>query len=258
MANIYPLTSNDTGVLAQLFDPESAPRAGILVDALLPSDPNIKDVAILSQIKKLERSIIVEIEATLKETQLSSRRKRTLENAYAKMSSLVERYPTSASVLNNRAQLFRLQYGDDVLVPRISSDITELASAALADLTTAIQLLSPSSPQAAISPAQCQTLAQAHTQRGALYHAASKTLALYEPQQAPPPPLGTVCVKAVAGWTALDFQEAASQDFFLGGRYGNEIGKGLAVHTNPTAKLCGQIVQEAMKREFAPLSPAPL
>ena len=50
----------------------------------------------------------------------------------------------------------------------------------------------------------------------------------------------------------IDFEEAASRDFALGGRYGNEIAKGLAVSTNPTAKLCGQMVREAMKKEYGP------
>jgi hypothetical protein len=46
----------------------------------------------------------------------------------------------------------------------------------------------------------------------------------------------------------------ASRDFMLGGRYGNQIAKALAVATNPTAKLCGSIVQEAMSKEFGDLA----
>jgi hypothetical protein len=37
----------------------------------------------------------------------------------------------------------------------------------------------------------------------------------------------------------------------MGGRYGNEIAKALAVSTNPTAKLCGEMVREAMRKEYA-------
>lgn len=36
----------------------------------------------------------------------------------------------------------------------------------------------------------------------------------------------------------------------MGGRYGNEVAKALAVASNPTAKLCGAIVKEAMRKEF--------
>jgi hypothetical protein len=51
-------------------------------------------------------------------------------------------------------------------------------------------------------------------------------------------------------WTRFEFEEAASRDFAMGGRYGNEVAKGLAVSTNPTAKLCGRIVREAIKKEY--------
>lgn len=51
-------------------------------------------------------------------------------------------------------------------------------------------------------------------------------------------------------WTVEDLEELASRDFMMGGRYGNEIARGLAVATNPTAKLCGSIVREAMRKEF--------
>jgi len=54
-----------------------------------------------------------------------------------------------------------------------------------------------------------------------------------------------------AQWTAVDFEENASRDFMMGGKFGNEIAKALAVSTNPTAKLCGDMVREAMRKEYA-------
>jgi hypothetical protein len=48
----------------------------------------------------------------------------------------------------------------------------------------------------------------------------------------------------------LDFEENASRDFVMGGRYGNQIAGKLAVGANPTAKLCGEMVREALRREF--------
>lgn len=36
----------------------------------------------------------------------------------------------------------------------------------------------------------------------------------------------------------------------MGGRYGNPIAKALAVATNPTAKLCGEMVKEAMRKDY--------
>lgn len=96
-----------------------------------------------------------------------------------------------------------------------------------------------------MSPHAAKTLSMAHTQRAALYHHTSKMLAKG----------GEVDVaedRKEARWQKLDFEGAASLDFAMGGRYGNEIAKGLAVSTNPTAKLCGQIVREAMKKEYGP------
>jgi hypothetical protein len=43
-------------------------------------------------------------------------------------------------------------------------------------------------------------------------------------------------------------EEASARDFFMGGRYGNEIGKAMVVHTNPYAKMCGNIVKEVARR----------
>jgi hypothetical protein len=44
-------------------------------------------------------------------------------------------------------------------------------------------------------------------------------------------------------------EEMASRDFALGGRYGDEGARAMAVRTSPYAKLCGEIVKEAMKGE---------
>ncbi len=48
----------------------------------------------------------------------------------------------------------------------------------------------------------------------------------------------------------MEFEESASRDFTMGGRYGNEVAKALAVASNPTAKLCGAMVKEAMRKEY--------
>jgi len=53
-----------------------------------------------------------------------------------------------------------------------------------------------------------------------------------------------------AKWSVVGFEENASRDFMMGGRYGNEIAKALAVSANPTAKLCGEMVREAMRKEY--------
>ncbi len=48
-----------------------------------------------------------------------------------------------------------------------------------------------------------------------------------------------------------DLEEAASRELGIGGRYGNETARQLAVKTNPYAKLCGSIVREALTKEIS-------
>ena len=248
------LSLNDHVVLAKLFDPESAPVTGVLIDSTLPSDPNIPDPQTYLSIQKEEKLIIETIESVLHDPNASSPIKgEKLRQAYDHISSLIERYPNSASLRNDRAQLIRLQYGNNLLVCVANQDSCEpskRAGTALSDLDEAIRLLTPTIPHSGISSLQGRVLAQAHTQRGALFHAATKLLAplMHDSGSRTAAMIG---ITALQDWDLHDFEEAASKDFFLGGRYGNEIGKGLAVHTNPTAKLCGQMVQEAMKSEYS-------
>ena len=249
------LSSNDHAVLSKLFDPESVPdNTGVMIDASLPSDPNIPDPHMYLVIQKEEKSIIQTIEAVLRDPEaLPSSKHQAFKQAYTDLSDLIETHPTSASLRNNRTQLFRLQYGDNVLVydvkMDVSSELWTLATTALSDLDEAIRLLSPVTPHSAVSPFQSRVLAQAYTQRGALFHAAVKLLTIYY-EGSESSPTAMIRVVSLKDWDLHDFEAAASKDFFMGGRYGNEIGKSLAVHTNPTAKLCGQMVQEAMKREY--------
>lgn len=249
MANSLQLTGNDSSVLAQLFDPESAPTTHILVDPSLPDEPRFENHQILAEIKEQERAIIGRVEAAIKEHERSWEQTAVLDEAYDALTNLIDAYPQCSSIRNNRAQLLRLKHGDNLLVPQVSSGVScsllSEGAVAVIDLDSAISLLAPSTPHAAVSPGQCRTLAQAYTQRGALFYAASKTLVtdIHVPHVRVP-------VGRLATWTSLDFEQAASRDFFMGGRYGNEVAKALAVHTNPTAKLCGQMVQEAMKQEY--------
>ena len=249
MANPPSLTGNDSAVLSQLFDPEAAPTSTVLVDHSLPDEPRFENRQLLAEIKGSEKAIISRVEAALKEPERSWEHINALNEAYDELTDLIDGNPQCASIRNNRAQILRLKHGDDLIVPPADSgtsySMLSVGRTALEDLDSAISLLSPSTPQAAVSQGQCRTLAQAYTQRGALFHAASKTLA----KKTFMPPV-RVPVRELASWTALDFEQAASRDFFMGGRYGNEVAKALAVHTNPTAKLCGQMIQEAMKQEY--------
>ncbi|KAH0558334.1 hypothetical protein GP486_005005 [Trichoglossum hirsutum] len=245
------LTENDSTVLEQIFDPESAPVAGIQIDASLPENRFIHDSAELQRLRSQEVRAIQMIEGLASSSRGGQPRENAIDAATSVMSKLIAAHPTYASAYNNRAQMRRLQHGDHVLVnpptgTRKSEGLRDIAEAILHDLNTAINLATPPSPTESISKSQALILAQAHTQRGALLHATAKALAHshLDPSEALATP------HLFPGWGAERFEEASSRDFFLGGRYGNGIGRAMAVHTNPYAKLCGSIVQEAIKKEF--------
>lgn len=257
-----PLSTRDIHVLEKIKDPEVDPTAGVSIDRTLPADPHIANQSTYLQVVQQEKEIIFSMQSL--ELQIVGTQPPTdtdAVQAYRRciksLDDLIERYPDYASARNNRAQALRRLYGDSMLVDGASplphvlikdaehSEINQAAQTALSDLDHSVALLSPDSPKASVSPQTAKTLSMALTQRAAIYHMTSKLLASGRS-------LSVDSSRREASWGRLEFEEAASRDFAMGGRYGNEIAKGLAVSTNPTAKLCGQIVREAMKKEYGP------
>ena len=256
------LTVHDINVLEKIKDPESNPLLNVRVDASLPRDPHITDKAVYERLVQQEREIVLAIQAV--EFQLLGLRPKTEETdpleqyrrCISRLGDLVAEHPTYASARNNRVQALRRLYGDEMLVAngpghgmRLIADASpddrrKAAATALDDLETSVRLLTPSQSGIALSPQAAKTLSLAHTQRAAIYHATAKIVGSAT--------LDVEGSRVESTWSKLNFEEAASRDFALGGRYGNEIAKGLAVSTNPTAKLCGQMVREAMKKEYGP------
>lgn len=255
------LSRRDINVLQKIKDPEVDLSATVFVDPALPKDPHLSDPLVYEQTAQKERDIIWEFQKLEAQqfTILSSQPPSAtfIENFRScinKLSQIIEEHPDYASARNNRAQALRRLCSDSLLVgntPQLRKallqqlDETErqkMALMILSDLDQAISLLTPKRGRLGMSQNASRTLAQAHTQRGAIYHLTSKLMGQ-----------GTLSVPAgrrEEKWTKLDFEEQASLDFAKGGLYGNEIAKGLAVGTNPTAKLCGQMVREAMKKEY--------
>ena len=246
------LSRADSAVLAQVFDPESAPtRAEVIVDPSLPEDRHILDTTLLVQLRSREKeaiSIIEDFERN--KARFPDAKESAKDAAYraalTSLDALIAEHPDYASAKNNRAQMRRWRFGDRNTLVRPKSllyaDQSAGGLAAEADLKACIASASPARQQDAVSPAQGKLLAQAYTQLGALYHAAAKDLeAGHE-----------VDVVEIDGttWSHGRFEEEASRAFYLGGLYGNEVAKALAVHTNPHAKLCGSIVKEAMRKEM--------
>ncbi|KUI60643.1 hypothetical protein VP1G_07814 [Cytospora mali] len=256
------LSTRDLNVLGKIQDPEYDPSLVVQVDESLPKDPNVTDITEYDRIAAEERTIILAVQQA--ELQFAGLRPKTeadpldlYKKCLAGLSTLISANPSYASARNNRAQASRRLFGDGMLVMGVEpsdkplvarSDPEEMLSAGsrtLSDLDTCISLLTPTGPQPRLSRQAAKTLSSAHTQRAAIYLQTSKMLAKGGVVKVEPE-------RREISWQKIDFEEAASRDFALGGRYGNDIAKGLAVSTNPTAKLCGQMVREAMKKEYGP------
>lgn len=268
MTSSTSLTTHDLSILSKIADPEAGPSAPLLIDSSLPKDPHITNPTLYQTLVTNELQIISSLQkAELQLAGLQPTPENTpsplsqYQTAIDSFSKLIEENPNYASARNNRAQALRRVYGDGILVkasnetttsskealPLISSrDLTavlQTSTTLLNDLTQAISLLTPK-PYSPISPVSAKTLSNAYTQRGALYLRTAKLLSLRGSE------LSVEDTRAERNWSVIDFEEAASRDFMMGGRYGNEVAKALAVAANPTAKLCGEIVREAMVREF--------
>lgn len=260
MATIAParpsLTSNDSAVLQALFDAESSPSSGITIDTSLPSWPSAVRVPEdeLATLQRRETEIISKLQASEKSTI------DTVRSALDELNTLVDQHPSYPPVYTNRAQVLRLlvdpqhsqqsvpvdpqsESAEDTL---FTPQASELSSRIFADLGQAISLATPASPADPVSSVQARLLADTHTHRGYLLLKAAR-----------------IRKTQVVGWDARDggpaslrgleadkLEEMASHDFFMGGRFGNKISQQLAVQTNPYAKMCGAIVQEAMRKEL--------
>lgn len=254
------LSKNDLNVLQKIKDPESDPTAGVLVDPNLPRDPHVTDIDIYNAVVSKEREVLRLFQKM--EMELANLAPKTVEDpttsyreGVSKLGEIIREHPNYASARNNRAQALRRLYGDELLVGGgsnqvlVSNSTTEermdAATTILDDLDVAVQLLSPATPKTPISPQAAKTLSMSFTQRAAVYHATVKGFPATST-------LEGLIKRQESGWSKMDFEEAAAGDFAKGGWYGNEVAKGLAVSVNPTAKLCGQMVREALKKEYGP------
>lgn len=259
------LTTNDSAVLQALFDAESSPKNSTknnIIDPTLPALPT-------SLITPEDHATLQEQEITIIQSLQSNPTIESISDAISSLSALIERYPRYPSGYVNRAQALRIlvdssfsssgeatkagekEEGDDALfTPRN----TKLATTLFSDLSTAISLLAPLNPDSdSVSTVQARILADAYTHRGYILLKAARRRGLKDTDTATA--TGTEEKEGRGGPAALEtvsgdqLEEMASRDFFLGGRYGNEIARQLAVQTNPYAKMCGKIVKEAMRKE---------
>lgn len=228
MASATQLSLNDNAVLGALFDPESS-----LSNSTQVSDnaPSTIGRAKLQVIQEDERQALL----LLNHDQPS---RADVRCAITKLDNIISENPTYASAWNNRAQTRRMMYE----IEQLYAEIEEL-KLVMRDLSQAIDLATPRNPLATVSPLDANVLASAHTHRGYLLYTASKSERLTKSV--------TSSIEGLSGLDKDALEEMASREFTLGGRYGNDTARQLAVRTNPYAKLCGSIVKEAMQKEVA-------
>ncbi|PLB55562.1 hypothetical protein P170DRAFT_433080 [Aspergillus steynii IBT 23096] len=253
MTTIQPsrpnLTSNDSAVLQALFDAESSPSAAVAIDPSLPAYPahlNL-DPEALESLRQRELSIV----RTLQPSSSTPLTPQTIHAAIHSLDALIAEYPTYPSAHVNRAQALRTlidqskpEGDDDNESAFFSPQNTTPTTTLFDDLSRAIALATPLSPADPVSPTQARLLADAHTHRGYLLLKAARW------RRANPNESGTGGPAKLAGMDAEQLEELASRDFFMGGRFGNQVAQQLAVQTNPYAKMCGAIVKEALREEM--------
>jgi hypothetical protein len=271
------LSKNDTKILDAVFDPESSTSTpNIEIDLLLPPDPHIRNLSLLTALRAQELSAIRIVEQYTPSASSTPRSSTSSDSedepqqdakdlAYQKalhiLNAIISEHPTYSSAYNNRAQLHRWRYGDkNTLVQAEVQDLqspqeimayqpqslvsTRAIANAIRDLDKTISLASPKQG-VAVSPPQGRLLAQAWTQRAAIFWAASKDLSLTSTSIVD---LGSEETPWRL-WDSTGFEEEASRCFYMAGLYGSEVGRAMAVIANPHARLCGNIVKEALKRE---------
>lgn len=226
--NITSLSSNDAAVLGALFDPEASLSDSTRVEDSLPDALTDRE---LESIQRQEKEALLPLNTDRPSGD-------DIATSISNLNHLIDKYPRYASAWNNRGQARRMLFN---MGPAQSQGV--LLQEIVYDLDRAITMASPQSQNTPVSNLHAKVLASAHTHRGLLFWAASRSEELRVAL--------TTAVDRLADADMETLEEVASHEFALGGRYGNELARQVAVKTNPYAKLCGNIVKEAMEKEIS-------
>lgn len=247
MANFTQLSDNDIQVSKSVLDQQSWASMSVsssLIDPSLPPSLPFFDPELLPTVQAAEKAALLPLNVPSPPPPL-------LHRAFAQLTELIRLHPTYASAYNNRAQARRL-LGDD----NIYSE-PEQWSLIWNDLCEAIRLATPTVAGARVSVRHGNLLAAAHMQRGLLI------LGLVRRTDGSESMTGGASGNE-AGWVdykgrlpkqfwgldTTDLEAMASRDFESAGRYGDKAAWELSAATNPYARLCGEIVKEAIRAEI--------
>jgi hypothetical protein len=225
------LSSRDNLVLQSLFDPEASSAPATDKSPATKSLPHFEE-HVFSAVEKREQSIL---QPLANEQQSKS----VVESVIQKLSQLIDEFPHYASAYVNRAQASRLLIDvDDLFSCGQASESAQIFQ----DLSRGIELATPLDSSGTASTHQSKVLATAYTHRGFL---------LLKVADMAKNGRDVHGLNSVKSSNATGIEETASEDFVRGGRYGNALGKQMAVRTNPYAKMCGAIVKDALQQEIA-------
>ena len=224
------LSSRDNLVLQSLFDPEASSAPAADKSPATTSLPHFTE-HVFSAVEKREHSILQPLTT-------ENPSKSVVESVIQELYKLIDEFPQYASAYVNRAQASRLLIDVDDL---FSSDHASGSARIFEDLSRGIELATPSDSSRGASSHQSKVLATAYTHRGFLL---LKIADMVKNGQA------VHGMSSLAASSAAGIEEIASEDFSRGGRYGNSLGKQMAVRTNPYAKMCGAIVKDALQQEI--------
>lgn len=247
MAHFTELSDNDIQVSKSVLDQQSwasMSASSSLIDPSLPPSLPFFDPEFLPTVQAVEKATVLPLNVAFPSRPL-------LELALAQLTDLVTLHPTYASAYNNRAQARRL-LGDD----NIHSE-PEQWIMIWDDLCEAIRLATPTVAGARVSVRHGNLLAAAHMQRGLLlFGLVRSTNDLVSKTGGA---LGNEVnwvdykcrlPKQFWGLDTTDLEAMASRDFETAGRYGNKVAWEISAATNPYARLCGEIVKEAIRAEI--------
>ncbi|KAL2070144.1 hypothetical protein VTL71DRAFT_14824 [Oculimacula yallundae] len=225
MSSATMLSQNDRLVLGALFDAESSPKNVASTCDSTSRLPGITDEELLS-LQERELSAIRPLNA-------ENPSKEDIRATIAQLGALIAQQPRYAPAYNNRAQALSMLLGDSLF------DLEVVQSSLYQDLCDAIRLASPATGHSPVSALQMSVLASAYTHRGKIILNCATRLAESDCND-------KILLGLLEGTSSEDLSQMAGKEFMMGGRYGNAVAKQLAVQLNPFAKMCGQIVKEAM------------
>ncbi|CAK7207982.1 hypothetical protein SEUCBS139899_010816 [Sporothrix eucalyptigena] len=236
------LSANDARVFQALFDAETSytRQPAVVVEAAKPALAGFTD-------KETDR-LTLEIRHALRPvTSVANPPQECIESAFRAISDFVQREPLFSPAYLDRAQAARLLVADEAELFKFGDSgggRPEVLDSIVSDLLFAIQLASAPPSGEPVSHFTAQLLAKAHTHLAYLLLMLSQSSDL----SAKHPVLRHLAVETP---TQEALEDMASKHFQLGGLYGNDMARDMAVHINPYAKMCGAIVQEVMKREIS-------